>query len=62
MAEIHYKYLPMYKASEPRDQSLGGAICKNNNLSHRGGHTHARDEIKSWLPIKYTADPCHITI
>jgi hypothetical protein len=28
MAEIHYKYSPMYEASEPKDQSSGGAICK----------------------------------
>jgi hypothetical protein len=28
MAEINYKYLPMYEASEPRDQSSGGVICK----------------------------------
>jgi hypothetical protein len=62
MAEIHYKSSPLYDVIDPRDQSSGGVICKNNNLSHRGGHTHARDEIKSWLPVKYTTDPCHITI
>jgi hypothetical protein len=62
MAEIHYKYSPLYDTSDPRDQSLGGAICKNKNLSHQGGHTNAWDEIKSWLPIKYIADPCHINI
>jgi hypothetical protein len=52
---------PMKRVSPGiRVQEVSSA--KNNNLSHRGGHTHARDEIKSWLPIKYTANPCHITI
>jgi hypothetical protein len=31
-------------------------------MSHRGGHTHARDKSEPWLPIKYTVDPCQITI
>jgi hypothetical protein len=31
-------------------------------MSHRGGHTHARDKIEPWLPIKYTVDPCQTTM
>ena len=31
-------------------------------MSHQGGHTHARDKIEPWLPIKYTVDPCQTTM
>jgi hypothetical protein len=48
--------------SEPRNQESGGAICKKYQMSHRGGHTHDRDKSEPWLPIKYTVDPCQITI
>jgi hypothetical protein len=48
--------------SEPRNQELGGAICKKYQISHRGGHTHAWNKIEAWLPIKYTVYPCQITI
>jgi hypothetical protein len=32
--------------SEPRKQESGGAVCKKCQMSHRGGHTHARDKIE----------------
>jgi hypothetical protein len=48
--------------SEPRNQESGGAVCKKYQMSHRGGHTHARDKLEPWLPIKYTVDPCQRTI
>jgi hypothetical protein len=48
--------------SEPRNQESGGAVCKKYQMSHRGGHTHARDKIEPWLPIKYTVDPCQTTM
>jgi hypothetical protein len=48
--------------SEPKNQESRSAICKQYQMSHRGGHTHARDKLEPWLPIKYTVDPCQITI
>jgi hypothetical protein len=48
--------------SEPRNQESGSVVCKKYQMSHRGGHTHARDKSEPWLPIKYTVDPCQITI
>jgi hypothetical protein len=36
--------------------------AKKYQMSHRGGHTHARDKSEPWLPIKYTVDPCQIKI
>jgi hypothetical protein len=48
--------------SEPRNQESGGAVCKKYQMSHRGVHTHARDKIEPWLPIKYTVDPCPTTM
>jgi hypothetical protein len=48
--------------SEPRNQESGGAIYKKYQMSHRGGHTHARDKIEPWLPIKYIVDPCQTTM
>jgi hypothetical protein len=48
--------------SEPRNQESRGAVCKKYQMSHRGGHTHAQDKIEPCLPIKYTVDPCQITI
>jgi hypothetical protein len=32
--------------SEPRIQESGRAICKKYQMSHRGGHTHAREKIE----------------
>jgi hypothetical protein len=32
--------------SEPRNQESGSAVCKKYQMSHRGGHTHARDKIE----------------
>jgi hypothetical protein len=48
--------------SEHRNQESGGVVCKKYQMSHRGGHTHARDKIEPWLPIKYTVDPCQTTM
>jgi hypothetical protein len=42
------------------NQESGGVVCKKYQMSHQGGHTHARDKSKPWIPIKYTVDPCQI--
>jgi hypothetical protein len=43
---ILYQSVLMCCTSEPRNQESGSAICKKYQMSHRGGHTHARDKIE----------------
>ena len=43
---ILYRSVLICWMSEPRNQELGSAICKKYQMSHRGGHTHARDKIE----------------
>jgi len=43
---ILYQSVLMCWMSEPRNQESGSAVCKKYQMSHRGGHTHARDKIE----------------
>ena len=59
---ILYQYVLICWMSEPRNQESEGAVYKKYQMSHRGEHTHARDKIEPWLPIKYIVDPCQTTM
>ena len=48
--------------SEPRNQESGSVVCKNIKCLTEAGIPMLGINQNTWLPIKYTVDPCHITI